>query len=156
MSIEEAKLLLRKFRIVPNKVLGQNFMVDPRLFPLLSDYASLSCDDVVVDAGAGFGFLTRYLSAKCKSVVAIEKDPRVALVLRKQLSDADNVTVIEGNILKVALPSSIKSWQFRLIICRRVWCCGFLSSELRAQCWSCSVSLLSGWLPVWGVRIMAG
>jgi len=104
MSIEEAKLLLWQFRVVPNKVLGQNFMFDPNFFPLLSDYASLSSDDVVVDAGAGFGFLTRYLSAKCKSVVAIEKDPRVALVLRKQLSDADNVTVIEGNILKVALP----------------------------------------------------
>jgi 16S rRNA (adenine1518-N6/adenine1519-N6)-dimethyltransferase len=36
--------------------------------------------------------------------VAVEKDPRVALVLLKQLSGACNVTVIEGDILKVALP----------------------------------------------------
>ncbi len=104
MSVEEAKLLLRRFRIVPNRVLGQNFMVEPAVFERLSDYASLCKADVVVDAGAGFGFLTRYLSAKCKSVVAVEKDPRVATVLREQLSGAGNVTVIEGDVLKAALP----------------------------------------------------
>jgi 16S rRNA (adenine1518-N6/adenine1519-N6)-dimethyltransferase len=104
MSLEEAKLLLRQFRIVPNRVLGQNFMVDPAVFPLLSDYASLCRDDVVVDAGAGFGFLTRYMAAKCKSVVAVEKDPRVAVALREQLSGSGNVTVIKGDVLKAELP----------------------------------------------------
>jgi 16S rRNA (adenine1518-N6/adenine1519-N6)-dimethyltransferase len=104
MIISETKCLLRTFRIVPNRLLGQNFMVDTSLFPKLSDYASLGKDDVVLEAGAGFGFLTRFLSNKCKGVLAVEKDPRVAVVLREQLKGLANVTVIEGDVLKVAVP----------------------------------------------------
>jgi 16S rRNA (adenine1518-N6/adenine1519-N6)-dimethyltransferase len=60
--------------------------------------------DVVLDAGAGFGFLTRFLAKKCNAVIAVEKDPHVAEVLREQLRDVANVTVIEGDVLEAALP----------------------------------------------------
>jgi 16S rRNA (adenine1518-N6/adenine1519-N6)-dimethyltransferase len=104
MSIEETKRLLRTYRIVPNRLLGQNFMVESSVFPLLSEYASLRQSDVVLDAGAGFGFLTRFLANKCKAVVAVEKDPQVAEVLREQLRGLANMMVIEGDVLKVGLP----------------------------------------------------
>jgi 16S rRNA (adenine1518-N6/adenine1519-N6)-dimethyltransferase len=104
MSVSETKRLLRAFRIVPNRLLGQNFMVDPSIFPKLADYASLSKTDVVLDAGAGFGFLTRFLANKCKSVFAVEKDPRVAEVLREQLKGLVNVTVVKGDVLKATVP----------------------------------------------------
>jgi len=104
MSVEEAKRLLRTFRIVPNRLLGQNFMVEPAVFERLSDYGSLCRDDVVLDAGAGFGFLTHFLADKCKGVVAVEKDPRVAAVLREQLRGLANVAIVEGDVLKAALP----------------------------------------------------
>jgi len=104
MSVQETKRLLRMYRIVPNRLLGQNFMVEPSVFPLLSDYAAVDKADVVLDAGAGFGFLTRFLSDKCRSVLAVEKDPRVAEVLREQLIGLANVMVIEGDVLKVGLP----------------------------------------------------
>lgn len=105
MCISETKRLLRRFRIVPNRLLGQNFMIDTSIFPKLSDYASLSKQDVVLDAGAGFGFLTRFLANKCKGVLAVEKDPRIAIVLREQLKDLFNVKVVEGDILKAVVPS---------------------------------------------------
>jgi 16S rRNA (adenine1518-N6/adenine1519-N6)-dimethyltransferase len=108
MSVSETKRLLRTFRIVPNRLLGQHFMVEPSLFPKLSDYASLGKADVVLDAGAGFGFLTRFLANKCKAVVAVEKDPHIAAVLREQLRGLANVTVIEGDVLKVTIPSFSK------------------------------------------------
>jgi 16S rRNA (adenine1518-N6/adenine1519-N6)-dimethyltransferase len=104
MSISETKRLLRERRIVPNRLLGQNFTVDASIFPKLSNYASLDKADVVLDAGAGFGFLTRFLANNCKAVIAVEKDPQVAEVLREQLRGATNVTVIEGDVLKAALP----------------------------------------------------
>jgi 16S rRNA (adenine1518-N6/adenine1519-N6)-dimethyltransferase len=104
MIASETKQLLRTFRIVPNRLLGQNFMVDLSIFPKLSDYASLGKADVVLDAGAGFGFLTRFLANRCKSVLAVEKDPQVAAVLREQLSGLVNVKVLEGDVLKVAVP----------------------------------------------------
>jgi len=104
MSIEETKQLLRTHRITPNKLMGQNFMVEPLLYPKLCTYAALSKADVVLDAGAGFGWLTCFLADKCKAVVAVEKDPHVARVLGEQVRRFGNVTVIEGDVLKVALP----------------------------------------------------
>src|SRR3972149_7775458 len=108
MSLSETKSLLRTHRILPNKLLGQNFLVDSSVFAKLAEHASLTGDDVVLDVGAGFGFLTRFLANKCKGVVAVEKDPRVAAVLREQLRGLANVTVIEGDMLKVAVPDFSK------------------------------------------------
>ena len=74
MSLEETKQLLRNHHITPNKLMGQNFIVEPLLYPKLCSYAALSKADVVLDAGAGFGWLTCFLADKCKAVVAVEKD----------------------------------------------------------------------------------
>jgi 16S rRNA (adenine1518-N6/adenine1519-N6)-dimethyltransferase len=109
MVIEETKHLLQVFQITPNKLLGQNFMVETSFYPKLSVYASLKPTDVVLDAGAGFGFLTRYLASKCKSVIAVEKDPQIAAVLREQTSSLNSVKIIEGDMLKVALPQFNKA-----------------------------------------------
>jgi 16S rRNA (adenine1518-N6/adenine1519-N6)-dimethyltransferase len=104
MSLEEVKSILREHQIVPNKLLGQNFMVDSSIFPRLSDYSGLSDDDTVLDAGAGFGFLSLFLAKKCKSVLAVEKDRRIARVLRERAKDFNNVTVIEADVFKAEIP----------------------------------------------------
>jgi 16S rRNA (adenine1518-N6/adenine1519-N6)-dimethyltransferase len=104
MSLEETKQLIRTHRITPNRLLGQNFMVEPSLYGKLCAYASLDVSDVVLDAGAGFGFLSRFLSDKCKAVIAVEKDPEVAKALREQVKGIGNVTVIERDVLKAVLP----------------------------------------------------
>lgn len=104
MSLQETKSLLQTYQLTPNKLLGQNFMVDPSIFPKLSNYASVTNCDVVLDVGAGFGFLTRFMANKCKLVVAVEKDPHVAQVLREQIKSVTNVTLIEGDVLKATVP----------------------------------------------------
>ncbi|MGD0643619.1 MAG: 16S rRNA (adenine(1518)-N(6)/adenine(1519)-N(6))-dimethyltransferase RsmA [Candidatus Bathyarchaeia archaeon] len=104
MGIEDTKQLLRTYRITPNRLLGQNFMVEPSLYTKLCVYASIGPSDVVLDVGAGFGFLSSFLADKCKAVIAVEKDPQVAKVLREQVKSIDNVTVIEGDVLKEKLP----------------------------------------------------
>jgi 16S rRNA (adenine1518-N6/adenine1519-N6)-dimethyltransferase len=104
MSQEQIQQLLLVHHLSPNKLLGQNFMVDSSLYPKLCKYAALEPSDVVLDAGAGFGFLTCFLSDKCKAVVAVEKDPHVAAVLRERVKRLENVTVIEGDVLKTQLP----------------------------------------------------
>ena len=104
MSLEEIRQLLSTHHINPKKLLGQNFMVEPSLYQKMSTYAELGKSDVVLDAGAGFGFLTRFLSNKCKTVAAVEKDQQVAKILKEQVKGLDNVIVIEGDVLKAALP----------------------------------------------------
>jgi 16S rRNA (adenine1518-N6/adenine1519-N6)-dimethyltransferase len=104
MSLEQIQQLLFTHHISPNKLLGQNFMIEPALYPRLCRYADLHGSDIVLDAGAGFGLLTRFLSDKCKGVVAVEKDPKLAAVLGEEFKDARNITVVEGDVLKVQLP----------------------------------------------------
>jgi 16S rRNA (adenine1518-N6/adenine1519-N6)-dimethyltransferase len=109
MFLEETKQLLRTHRLTPNKLMGQNFMVEAAFYPKMCAYASLNCSDVVLDAGAGFGFLTRFLSPKCKGVIAIEKDQQVASVLREQVKEFANVQVVVGDVLKADLPAFTKA-----------------------------------------------
>lgn len=104
MSIQEVQYLLQKNNLTANKLLGQNFMVDFSLFPKLSSYAALNNTDVVLDAGAGLGFLSKYLAGKCKSVVAIEKDPKIVKILIDQVKELSNISVIEGDMLRTKVP----------------------------------------------------
>ena len=104
MSLEQIQQLLKAHNITPNKLLGQNFLIQPAYYPKLAEYADLGKSDMVLDAGAGFGFLTRFLAERCRQVIAVEKDPQIARVLRETFRGADNVTVVEGDVLKAALP----------------------------------------------------
>ena len=102
--LRRAKHLLRLYGFFPKKRLGQNFTVDLDIMQRLMSHASLTKDDVVLEVGAGFGFLTQLLSSKCKKVVAVEVDPPLVSFLRKQLQSLQNVELIEGDILKAFLP----------------------------------------------------
>jgi 16S rRNA (adenine1518-N6/adenine1519-N6)-dimethyltransferase len=102
--LRRAKHLLRLYGFFPKKRLGQHFAVDSGMLQRLVSHASLTEDDVVLEVGAGFGFLTRLLSSECKKVVAVEVDPNIVGILREQLRGLRNVDLIEGDILKVSLP----------------------------------------------------
>ena len=102
--LEETKSLLRRHRIGPNKSLGQNFMVESQVFQKMAHHAQLGCNDTVLEIGAGLGFLTRFLSEKCRRVLAVEFDPRLVSILREQLDSVTNVNIIQGNVLKVNVP----------------------------------------------------
>ena len=100
----QTKRLIRLYGFSPKKHLGQNFTVNLRILQKLVSYASLTIDDTVLEIGAGFGFLTQLLSEKCKKVFAVEIDHALMDFLKKQFHNSRNVDLIEGDILKVALP----------------------------------------------------
>lgn len=102
--LEETKFLLRRHRIAPKRHIGQNFMVDQSVFPLMADYACLTKTDTVLDIGAGLGFLTKFLAERCKRVIAVELDLKLVKVLREQLGAYSNVEIIGGDVLKVQIP----------------------------------------------------
>jgi 16S rRNA (adenine1518-N6/adenine1519-N6)-dimethyltransferase len=102
--LEKTKLLLRSHRIFPNRLFGQNFLVDSSFFESLSSYSSLSRVDTVLDVGSGLGFLTRFLADRCREVLAVEADEKLVAVLRGQLRAVPNVRIIQGNVLKVDVP----------------------------------------------------
>lgn len=102
--LQRVRYLLRLYNFLPKKRLGQNFAVDTNLLLRMISYASITRNDVVLEVGAGLGFLTQLLSRKCKKVIAVEVDPRLIKILRKHLQSLQNVDLIEGDILSLSVP----------------------------------------------------
>jgi 16S rRNA (adenine1518-N6/adenine1519-N6)-dimethyltransferase len=99
-----AKHLFRLYEFFPKKRFGQNFTINSEILNMLVPHASLSKSDVVLEVGAGFGFLTKLLSRKCKKVIAVEVDSQLVAFLQKHLQGLQNVELLEGDILDVSLP----------------------------------------------------
>ena len=102
--LNEVKSLLRRYRIIPKKHLGQNFLVNENILQEMVYYASLKSKDTVLEVGAGLGFLTERLAEKAGRVIAVEIDDKLVRALRRRLMPYDNVTVIHGDIMKVKIP----------------------------------------------------
>jgi len=102
--LNKTKFLLKKYNVKPRKELGQHFCIDADLLTRIVNYANLTSDDIVLEIGAGLGFLTGFLSKTAKKVIAVEIDPKLVKALRSQLIEQKNITIIEDNILKTPLP----------------------------------------------------
>lgn len=79
-------------------------MIASSLLQSMIAYADLTKDDVVLEVGAGLGFLTSLLSLRCKKVVAVEVDSKLVAVLGELLSHLRNVELIEGDVLTTGIP----------------------------------------------------
>ena len=102
--LQKTRHVLRLYKFSPRKRLGQNFLIDNDLLQKLPFYASVNDADVVLEVGAGLGFLTRLLAQKCRKVVAVEIDSRLVRILKEQFHDVQNVELIEGDVLEVSIP----------------------------------------------------
>jgi 16S rRNA (adenine1518-N6/adenine1519-N6)-dimethyltransferase len=67
-------------------------------------YSDVNKNDTVLEIGSGFGFLTRALSDMAGKVIAVELDTLLVAALKSELSDRDNIVIIEGNTLTTDLP----------------------------------------------------
>lgn len=81
--------------------MGQSFLVDDDALQKITSYASLSKGDTVLEIGAGTGSLTEYLVKEAGNVVAVEVDPALMQVLKHKFGGRVNVTLIEGDVLKL-------------------------------------------------------
>lgn len=94
-------VILKKYGLRPNKRLGQNFLLDEAALRRVTDAAGILGGETVLEVGPGLGSLTRHLAVKASQVIAVELDPNLIAPLREVLSSFDNVTVVQGDILKL-------------------------------------------------------
>ena len=99
MEIIPQRKLIKDFSILPRKNMGQNFIILEEILDHIVECCSFSKEDVVVEIGAGLGGLTCRLSEKVKRVFAIEKDGKLANLLRTNILRKNNVTIIHQDAL---------------------------------------------------------
>jgi 16S rRNA (adenine1518-N6/adenine1519-N6)-dimethyltransferase len=84
MKLSEMKAILEAGRIRLTKSLGQNFLHDANQLRRIAEAAELTKADKVLEIGPGLGGLTELLAERAGQVLAIEKDARLATVLRER------------------------------------------------------------------------
>ena len=88
----------------PNKVLGQNFLIDRNALSGIVDAGLGDIEDLssakILEVGPGLGVLTEEMLSRGVSVTAVEKDPVLAARLKESLGSPEKLDVIAGDALK--------------------------------------------------------
>ncbi len=87
---------------VPNKALGQNFLNRQSVIHAIVDAAVID-GQTVLEIGPGAGALTAELAARTEKLVAVEKDGRLAGVLKDRFNGT--LTIIHADFLDVDIPA---------------------------------------------------
>ena len=90
--------------------LGQNFLTDEATLQKLVELSGVGENDNVLEIGAGAGDLTRRLAARAGRVIAVEIDKTLLPILRVALEKCPNVTLIEGDAMRLNLPELTREW----------------------------------------------
>lgn len=88
--------------------LGQNFLVDTRIRDSIVNCARVRSSDLVVEIGPGKGVLTRPLAQRAGVLAAIEVDPVLVRDLRRMFCDAENVHIVQDDILSCDLRALVQ------------------------------------------------
>ena len=87
----------------PNRVLGQNFLIDRNALEAIVDagLAGVAKDGgaTILEIGPGLGVLTEEILKRGCSVTAVEKDPVLAARLAESLGNPPNLSVVEADAL---------------------------------------------------------
>lgn len=84
----------------PRKRFGQHFLIDGNLMRRLVTSADLRPSDTVLEVGGGTGGLTDLLVDCAGRVICVELDRDLLAILRSRFAVADNVTIMEGDVLE--------------------------------------------------------
>ena len=111
--------ILRQIEHVPNKKLGQNFLIDGNIVRKSIELAEIDSTSLVVEIGAGLGTLTRAILHTGAHLWAIERDPKLSAYLRSSLlKNTPKCSLSEGDCLEdplAGLTLSGKSKDFKII-----------------------------------------
>lgn len=101
--------IIKKYGFKMTKSLGQNFLINENILDKIIESADISSDDVVLEIGTGIGTLTQRLCENAKKVIAVEIDKNLIPILNETLSDYDNITIINKDILKTDINEELKN-----------------------------------------------
>jgi len=128
LSETEIKKILKEKDLKVLKSLGQNFLIDEKVLAEIIQASELNKNDLVLEIGPGLRTLTNELIKKCGTVVAVEKDKKMAELISKKnepkatfanAARGSFLKIINGDILKINLNEIIhkysKNKKYKLI-----------------------------------------
>ncbi|WP_243668624.1 methyltransferase domain-containing protein [Vulcanisaeta sp. JCM 16161] len=96
--------LITRYRLKPVKRLSQHFVVDPAVIRDIVEH--VPSGSRVLEVGTGIGILTYYLARVASQVITIEIDGRLVRIAEHVLGGLSNVSVIQGDALRVPWPNT--------------------------------------------------
>ena len=93
--------VINRYEFAFQKKFGQNFLIDQGIVEKIDREAGVTKDDFELEIGPGIGTMTQILCENAREVAAVEIDRKLIPILNDTLSEYDNVTIINDDILKV-------------------------------------------------------
>ena len=94
---------IKSYKLLANKSLGQNFLINPDIAKQIVRMLKIQAGDKVLEIGAGLGSLSYFLAKSPGKSDLIDIDERMLTFLSDQFKDFENVEVKRQNILKCNL-----------------------------------------------------
>ena len=109
-NLSTIKSLMSDAGITFRKEFGQNFLTNRIIPEEIADNCADASDRLVIEIGPGIGCLTQELAMRYSKVVAIEIDKGLIPILEKTLSEFDNVTVINEDVMKINIKELVEQY----------------------------------------------
>ena len=90
---------VKSYKLVANKSLGQNFLVNFTTAEKIVSMLEISSKDKVLEIGAGLGSLSFFLAKSPGNSVLIDVDERMLLFLNEHFGDNKNISIKRQNNL---------------------------------------------------------
>jgi len=98
-----------KAPIKPRQSLGQNFLIDQNVARKIVSALDLQESDHVLEIGPGLGMITMLIQPRVERLIAVEIDRNLIPVLRENLSNCQNFTLIEADFLRIDLTEFLQT-----------------------------------------------
>lgn len=99
---------VKSYKLIANKSLGQNFLVNPVIAAKIVSLLNIGSQDKVLEIGSGLGSLSYFLEKSPGNCQFIDVDERMLMFLTEQFGDSKNVEIKRQNILKQDLAGFTK------------------------------------------------
>jgi 16S rRNA (adenine1518-N6/adenine1519-N6)-dimethyltransferase len=118
MNKKEVLDLLTENGLSPNKMYGQNFLIQEDISRKIVEAAGIVGSDTVLEIGPGLGELTGMILEKGCALTAVEIDSGLYSLLTKKFSNNKNLTLIHNDFLKME-----KSGAFNKVVSNLPYSC---------------------------------
>lgn len=96
---------VKSYKLLANKSLGQNFLINPETAKKIVDLLEIKKEDKVLEIGSGLGSLSYFIVKNEAETDLIDIDERMLNFLNEQFDKNENISIRRQNILKQDLSS---------------------------------------------------